>query len=143
MSAAARSGRATARSRSINGASGAIEALNGTLLLDTGNTILNSGFWKPAAGGTLLFDDDVTNSGLVTALSGGKVVLAGVEVAGGFLSIDSSGTVEIASGPNGTIVTLDDVDVLNAGVLEVDNAVTLALDAATISGGTITNTTMD
>ena len=56
---------------------GTIDATGGTLTLDTGNTITNSGLLEAAAGGTLIIVDNVTGTVGSAAISGGTLELGG------------------------------------------------------------------
>ena len=74
--------------------------------IDTGNTVTNSGTLKATHGGTLVIDDDVTNTGgTIAAHGGGSVVeLDGITVTSGTLVTDTCGVIETgAPAPRSTV----------------------------------------
>ena len=117
----------------VNDSGGTIEALNGTLTIDTGNTFSNSGLVEVAAGGTLQVQDNINNSGSIQVISGGTLLLAGVTITGG--TITNSGLFEVT----GNATLSNDVFTNTGGTLQIDSGETLTLNSTTITGGTITD----
>jgi hypothetical protein len=134
---------------SVDNASGMIEASGGTLILDTGNAIVNSDTLMAATGATLQIDDNaITNTGNILVdgtlavdvstltLNGtGTVTLAGGTIAGsaGGETLDNAGNTISGTG------TIGD----GSGHLALDNASgTIEASGGTLildTGTTITN----
>ncbi len=117
-----------------NGAAGTIVA-NGTnpLICDAGSVVFTNRGTLRADGGTLVLESTFDNdNGLIEALDSSTVALNGALIQGG--TLDSSGSGEIRA--NGVTSVLDGSvnDVVNAGMLRVDNARIL------VGTGTIHNT---
>ena len=127
-----------------------------TLTLDnvtvTGTTFTDTagGATIQVDGGTTLTLDDVTVIGGAIAddgtidISGTVTLENGVTVNGGVLSIASGATLDIENSVTGTGATLNGVDVLNSGTIQVDagsggtTTVALVLDGGTtVTGGTL------
>jgi hypothetical protein len=133
----------------VNGADGLIEAKpllptdTGILVIDTGNTVNNSGLFEAVAGGTLQIDDGVNNLGTILA-DGGTVNIDNVNtgvgnsglieaVDGGTVSITGSATnvsgATIEAVGAGSMVSLTGyVSNASGGTMEADNGGTLNLD---------------
>ena len=102
----------------VNDSGGTIEALNGTLTIDTGNTFSNSGLVEVAAGGTLQVQDNINNSGSIQVDGGGTLLLAGVTITGG--TITNSGLFEVT----GNATLSNDVFTNTGGTLQIDSGET-------------------
>src|SRR5579862_7230017 len=125
----------------VGGTIGA-DLIGKTLTVHTGNTITNAGTLEATSGGTLVIDDDVTNTdGTIAAHGSGSVVeLDGVTVTSGALVTDTGGTIETGA----TGATLHDVNVIDDSAIVVASGTTLTLeDGTTIVGGGTGTLTVD
>jgi probable HAF family extracellular repeat protein len=97
---------------------GVIDATGGTLSIDTGHTVTNSGTLEATSGGTLQIYDGIANSGSILA-DGGTVDIVGAVTANntinGSATIEASGTLEFGATDAQTI-TFD-----GAGTLILDH----------------------
>ena len=98
----------------VNGSAGLIEAKpllatdSGILVIDTGNTVSNSGVLEAAAGGTLQIDDPVNNLGTILADGGTVNISNTINNAGGTIeAIGANALVELADATiqGGTLTT--------------------------------------
>jgi hypothetical protein len=117
----------------INDAGGSVAALNGTLIIDTGNMVGNSGLFAAAAGATLLIEDNVNNTGVFLALAGGTIDIenstihnaAGTIAAIGIVNLSDStvvgGTLS-TSGPGSSGSNIDVVVAPGAGMSVLDGS---------------------
>ena len=82
----------------VNETAGTIDAniVGAVLTLDTGNTIVNAGLLEASNGGTLQIDDNVSNSGTLSA-NGGTLLAAGNVTGSGDVAIGSGGLADFAS----------------------------------------------
>ena len=139
-----------------NRAGGTIQATTHTLTVDTGGSAIgNAGLLRALAGGSLLLDDAVANTGTIEADATGTVTLRGaVANAGGLLSAKAGGVVvldggqvtagQVSSEAGGTI-TVATTGLLDgtahalalAGTLAVSSGATLSLRGAVANTGTI------
>ncbi len=119
-----------------NGADGIIAAAGGTLIVNTGNPVSNSGTMIAVGGGTLQIYDVIDNFGFMGAGVGGKLLLtdAGITGAAGS-AIINFGMIEVA----GSAVLTSDVAINTAATLQIDPDTTLTLMRTVIIGGAITN----
>jgi hypothetical protein len=122
--------------------SGLVFADGGTsapIVIDTGNDVTNTGTLQ-ADGGTLQIDDNVVDNNMIVGADSGTVVLDGITVSGGEISIDSTSTLEIENGA--TVLSSVDVEIATGGNLLIDSGSTIAWlevdTGSTIHGGTIT-----
>ncbi|MGB9115991.1 beta strand repeat-containing protein, partial [Bradyrhizobium sp.] len=119
----------------VNGTAFTGLATSSTIQVDSGDTLkLNS---ATISGGT------VTDNGTIDI--GGAVTLeSGVAVNGGAMSIAKGATLDIENAVTGTGATLNGVDVMNSGTIQVDSPgagttiISLVLDGGTtVTGGTL------
>jgi hypothetical protein len=134
---------------------GTVNANDGLLTINTGNVVANNGLMEATLGGTLAFDDGVSNIGTIKADGAGSAVTfvsaAVTNLAGGTINATNAGTVTFEHGSvanagtleatNGGILQLEHLTVTNsaAGELSIDALSELDLMNATVSGGTDTN----
>ena len=119
-----------------NGADGIIAAAGGTLIIDTGNPVSNSGTMIALGGGTLQIYDVIDNFGFMGAGVGGKMLLTDAVITGAAGSaIINLGIIEVA----GSAVFNGDVAINTAATLQIDPDATLTLMSTVIIGGAITN----
>ncbi len=101
----------------INETAGTIDAnyADGSLTLDTGNTIINAGLLEATNGGTLHIIDSVSNSGTLAAI-GGTIMADG--------NVTGSGDVIITGGGNADFAGASDQNITftGPGVLELDHS---------------------
>jgi Legume lectin domain/FecR protein len=115
------------------------------------NALLNNGGVTVANGATLTLQNDTVNgttfadaaAGMI-AIGGAVILESGVAVNGGALSIARGSTLDIENFVTGTGATLNGVDVMNSGTIQVDApgpetlTVSLLLDGGTtVTGGTL------
>ena len=129
----------------VNDAAGTIDALGGTLILDTGNAINNSGIL--AAGlvtavttalkgtatgsGTLQIDDVINNAGLIEAAAGGILDIKTD------LITWTGGTA--TAGTNGILLELDGTLLVDVAKLQLTGGGAVSLAGGTIAGAASTN----
>ena len=105
----------------VNGSAGLIEAKpllatdSGILVIDTGNTVSNSGVLEAAAGGTLQIDDALNNLGTILA---------------------DGGTVNIADGANAGVQNFGLVEAIDGGGVSITGSLTNAAGATVEALGT-------
>ena len=105
----------------VNGSAGLIEAKpllatdSGILVVDTGNTVSNSGVLEAAAGGTLQIDDALNNLGTILA---------------------DGGTVNIADGANAGVQNFGLVEAIDGGGVSITGSLTNAAGATVEALGT-------
>jgi hypothetical protein len=134
---------------------GTVNANDGLLTINTGNVVANNGLMEATLGGTLAFDDGVSNIGTIKADGAGSAVTfvsaAVTNLAGGTINATNAGTVTFEHGSlanagaleatNGGILQLEHLTVTNsaAGELSIDAHSELDLMNASVIGGTDTN----
>ena len=115
------------------------------------NALLNNGGVTVASGVTLTLDNDTVNGTIFGVIDTGTIDIggavtfeSGVAVNGGEMSIASGATLDIENFVTGIGATLDGVNVINSGTIQVDRPlgeimiVSLLLDGGTtVTGGTL------
>ncbi|HXV01264.1 MAG TPA: hypothetical protein VG166_12280 [Caulobacteraceae bacterium] len=127
----------------VNHIGGTIEAIGGSLSIQTGaGFLVNGGVLAAASGATLMLEkgliQQLPNSGTIAALSGGVVDLADVVVEGGTLS--QSGTGVLRANVSGGVLdgaTGGAGAVYVSGVLEVLNGIALTLEGTIHNAGAL------
>ena len=101
----------------VNETAGTIDAnyADGTLTLDTGNTIVNAGLLEATSGGTLQIDDNLSNSGTLAA-NGGTLIVAGDVSGAGNVVIGDGGLAAFTGAFN------QNVAFAGSGTLELDHS---------------------
>ena len=110
----------------VNKTAGTIDAnySDGTLTLDTGNTVVNSGLMEATNGGTLQITDNVSNSGTLAA-EGGTLMAAGNVSGSGDVIIGGRGHADFAGAVD------QNVAFTGPGTLELDHSQSFS---GTVSG---------
>ena len=80
-----------------------------------------------------LFESDVTSGSTLTLLTLDDDAI----ISGGTLAIELNGEVDVAAGGRGSSATLESLDILNSGLLQVERGALLTLEGVTEEGGTL------
>ncbi len=110
----------------INAAKGVIEAIGGTLTVDTGAVALTNQGLLEAVGGTLILNSAVTNSGTLLAGTGGGITITNAVANTSLVKAATGGTVTVRGSVNGALSTMT-----------VAGGGGLILDGGTLTGGTL------
>jgi fibronectin-binding autotransporter adhesin len=128
----------------VNDAAGIVDASGGTLTIapynNTTGSTTNQGLLEATAGGTLLLENTVTNTGgtILATGSGALVNLSNVSITGGTLTSNSGGAIQSIVTWNSNTPTLTSLTISSGTTLDIPNNNGLALGAGTITNnGTI------
>ncbi|MGB8543007.1 MAG: hypothetical protein WCD49_15360 [Candidatus Acidiferrales bacterium] len=128
----------------VNDAGGTVDASGGTLTIapynNTTGSTTNQGLLEATAGGTLLLENTVTNTGgtILATGSGALVNLSNVSITGGTLTSNSGGAIQSIVTWNSNTPTLTSLTISSGTTLDIPNNNGLALGAGTITNnGTI------
>ena len=111
-----------------NETSGTIDAIGGTLVVNTGtNAVVNTGLLEAATSSVLDLSSDITNTGGTIDANGGAVDLDRMSVIGGTLTTENGGTIHV-TGSAALAGIAGPVTLTLASHLEVDSGQTLTLE---------------
>jgi fibronectin-binding autotransporter adhesin len=122
---------------------GTIEAVGGTLTVDTGQTFTNAGTIEAASGGTLVIDDAVSGTGSATISSGGVMDFEAGVASGQTISFsDGTGTLQLGYAQyfGGQITGFgvgDTIDLTNVGYLSSEYAIWTQTSSSDGGSGTL------
>ena len=128
----------------VNDAGGTVDASGGTLTIapynNTTGSTTNQGLLEATAGGTLLLENTVTNTGgtILATGSGALVNLSNVSITSGTLTSNSGGAIQSIVTWNSNTPTLTSLTISSGTTLDIPNNNGLAIGAGTITNnGTI------
>ena len=120
-----------------NETSGTIDAIGGTLVVNTGtNAVVNTGLLEAATSSVLDLRSDITNTGGTIDANGGAVDLDKMTVVGGTLTTENGGTIHV-TGSAALAGVAGPVTLTLASHLEVDNGQTLTVEGSIVNQGTL------